>query len=299
MMNGFDPLAARFLVDLSRIQDKAERAERQVTSGLRVETASDGPEAVVEILRLRSRMELNAQVQTNLVRVQTRVDTAEKAVQEAVNILERARVVGAQAATTEAENRAGLAEETAQLHARLLALVSTSAGGQYVFGSDGSAVPPYVADNTQPNGVRLVAATTTNTTLVSDENQTTFSVDRTASELFDVPGSANAFQALQDLTNALVNDDQAAVQAAMPKIADALEHMNRQLSFYGHAQVRVTNAYNTSRQNAISLKQSLGKLQDTDLPAAILELNAAKLHTETALAAHSKTQKSNLFDYLG
>lgn len=299
MMNGFDPLAARFLVDLDRIQSRSHKAERQISSGLRVETASDSPEEVVEILRLRSGLEANGQVQMNLARVQTRVNTAEKAVQEAVAIMERARVLAAETGTAGALNRAAAAEETSQLHARLLALVSTSASGQFVFGSDGSAVSPYVADATQPNGVRLVAATRTNTVVVSDENQTTFSVDRTASDLFDAPGAANAFQALQDLKNALNSDSEVDVRAAMPKIDASLDHINRQLSFYGHAQNRITNAYDSARKNAISLKTRLGNLQDADLPAAILELNATKLHTETALAAHAKARRSTLFDYLG
>ena len=54
MINGFDSSAPRFLADLSRIQDKMQRAERQITSGLRVESGSDAPEQVLQILRLRS-----------------------------------------------------------------------------------------------------------------------------------------------------------------------------------------------------------------------------------------------------
>src|SRR5688572_3687948 len=126
MLNGFDPLAARFLADLDRIQEKSFRAERQISSGLRVETASDDPQAVMEILRVKTRLEMNGQVQTNLGRVQSQVNGAEAAMREAVAIMERARVLGAQNSGTTSVNRPAMAAEAEQLHARLLALVSTS-----------------------------------------------------------------------------------------------------------------------------------------------------------------------------
>src|SRR4051794_33837993 len=137
MVNGFDSTAPRFLADLGRIQDRIERAQRQISSGMRVESASDAPEQVLEILRLKSRLETNTQVQTNLARVKTQVDTAEAAMREAVSLVEEARVLGVQTGTTGALNRPVLAAQAQQIHARLLALVGTSAEGRSVFGSDG------------------------------------------------------------------------------------------------------------------------------------------------------------------
>ena len=299
MLHGFDPLASRFLADLERIHDRAFRAERQIASGMRVETASDDAQAVMEILRVKTRVEMNTQVQTNLGRVQTQVDSAESAMRQAVAIMERARVLGVQNGGSTAVNREGMAAEAEQLHARLLALVSTSSEGRFVFGSDDLQAPPYVADSTEPNGVRLVAATRVNSNVVVDENQTTFSVSRTASELFDAAGDENAFQALTDLTAALAADSGDDVSAAMPKIIAALDHLNRELAFHGAAQNRVKDALDSSRKHAVALKADLSRLQEADLPSAILALNGARLHQETALSAHSKMPKSSLFDYLG
>lgn len=297
MLNGIDPRASRFLADLDRIQDRSNRAERQISSGLRVENASDDPEQIVEILRLRTRLDANAQVQTNLSRVQSRVDTAEKAMREAVAIIERARVIATQTAGTGAVNRATAAIEAGQLHDRLLALVSTSADGQFVFG--GEANPQYIADSGEPNGVLFVGVSATDTTLVADENQTTFSASKTAAELFDAAGNDNAFQALTDLRTALINDDGDDVAAAMPKITAVLDHLNRQLAFYGNTQNRLVSAYDSARKNAIALQNGLTNLQGADLPAAILELNSATVHREAALSAHGRVSKLSLFDYLG
>ena len=90
MLNGFDPLAPRFLADLERIQERSQKAERQISSGFRVETASDDPDAVVEILRLGARLATNTQVQTNLTRVKSQVDASEAAVRQAEKAERRA-----------------------------------------------------------------------------------------------------------------------------------------------------------------------------------------------------------------
>jgi flagellar hook-associated protein 3 FlgL len=299
MVNGFDSNTPRFLADLGRIQDRIERAQRQISSGMRVESASDAPEQVLEILRLKSRLDANTQVQSNLARVQAQVNTGEAAMREAVSLVERARVLAAQTGTTGALNRPTMAIEAQQLHARLLALVGTSAEGQFVFSGDGASGPSYVADSTQPNGVRLTAPSRVNSTLVADENNTTFGVALTASDAFDAPGAANAFQALQDLAKALTDDSETEVQAVMPNITKVLDHLNRQLAFYGHAQNRVTDALDAAKRSAVAMTADLSRLQEADLPSAILELNSANLQHQTALSARSQQPNSTLFDYLG
>lgn len=299
MMNGFDPSAPRFLADLGRIQDRLHRAERQISSGLRVETASDAPEQVLQILRLRSRIEANTQLQTNLTRVQAQVKTGEAALREAVSLVERARTLATQTATTGAANRTTMAIEARQIHDRLVALTGVTAEGQFVFGGDGAVGPPYVSDAAQPSGVQFTGVSPASTFLVADENQTTFAVSKTATEIFDAADPDSAFRAVHELTSALANDNESQVQAAMPRIKSALDHLNRQLAFYGHAQNRVAAAFESAKRGAVDLHKDLAELQETDLPAAIFELNNAKLHHETALSARAKTSRNSLFDYLG
>jgi flagellar hook-associated protein 3 FlgL len=299
MLNGLDPSAPRFLADLDRIQERSLRAERQISSGLRVESASDDPGQVIEILRLKSRLANNSQLQTNLTRVQSQVNTAEAAMRQAVSLMERARTLAAENASTGAPNRTTMAIEARQLHDQLVALVSTAAQGEYVFNGDGPEVAPYVSDWTQPAGVRFVGSSATNSTLVTDENGTTFTVSKTASELFDAPGSNNAFQALFDLTKALENDSESDVAAVAPKIVSVLDHLNGQLAFYGNAQNRVSAAFDAAQKSSTAMKGDLSRLEEADIPAAILELNSSKIHLEAALSAHAQTSKATLFDFLG
>ena len=264
-----------------------------------MEKASDAPDQVGEILRLRLRVDMNVQTQTNLSRVSANVNTAEATVREAISIVERARVIAAETATTGAPTRKALALETRQLHDRLITIAGTVAEGRYVFAGDGASGPPYVADATSPTGAKLASGAATSSALVVDERNTPFSVSRTASDLFDAPGAANVFQALEDLTKALSADSETDVQASIGSIVNSLNHLNQQLAFYGNAQNRVASAIDSAKKNSVALHRDLSKLQETDLPAAILELNAAKLHHEAALMSQSKIPRSTLFDYLG
>ena len=96
MISGIDPSAAQFLTDLARTQARADSASRQLSSGLKFNDASDAPDQVSDILKLRADISRNAQIGSNLQNAKTEVDTAEQAVQGAELIMERVRVLAAQ-----------------------------------------------------------------------------------------------------------------------------------------------------------------------------------------------------------
>jgi flagellin-like hook-associated protein FlgL len=85
----------------------------------------------------------------------------------------------------------------------------------------------------------------------------------------------------------------------MPKLQASLDHLNRNLTFYGEAQNRVQGAVKDANNRYIALSRDLSNLQDADPVAAIVELNLSQVHQETALASHSKLPRTSLFDFLG
>ena len=88
-----------FLSDLQRIGDRMERAQRQLTTGLRVETVVDDPDLVGDILQARSDLGRAEQIQFNLGRVELEISTADQSLQAAVKVLDRVRTLGSQGAT--------------------------------------------------------------------------------------------------------------------------------------------------------------------------------------------------------
>src|SRR6185436_18010335 len=78
MLSSLDPAAQRFLDTLNRIGDGMGRAQRQISTGLRVAQVSDAPAAVPLILAARANANATRQILTNLGRVKSEVDAGSR-----------------------------------------------------------------------------------------------------------------------------------------------------------------------------------------------------------------------------
>ena len=76
-------------------------------------------------------------------------------------------------------------------------------------------------------------------------------------------------------------------------------HLNSQLTFHGTVQNQVAAATDFAYKQELRLKTSLSELEDTDMSAAILELNQGMYQQEVALTTKSRLVTRTLFDYIG
>jgi len=306
MIRSLDGAGQKFLADLRRIDTANLRAQRQISSGLRIERPSDAPDEIRSVLQARAEIGRNQQIQMNLGRVRAEVDSAEQALQLAVTIVERARKLGTDGADDFASPHAPTlyAQELAGLQQELVGTTQTMVEGRYIFGGDASGTPPYQLDPTSPTGVnRLSGAGATRQ--VEDADGMLFTVGRTAQEIFDhrnaddTPASDNVFAALQGLRSAMENNDTAGIDAALLALRGAGDHLSSQLGHYGHLQNRVAGALDRAKKLQFRQETDLGAKQDADLAAAALELERTGIHREAALAARAKVTRTNLFSLLG
>jgi flagellar hook-associated protein 3 FlgL len=305
MIKGFDSLGERFLADLSRIHTRAEKLQRQISSGYLVSRSSDAPERVMNIVQLRSDIQRARTIGRNLERVKAEVDTGEAALAVATKLLERARVLGAQGSTGTIIDRPGLEFEARQLHEQMVSLTHTVSEGRYIFSGDYDDRVLYRSDLTQTAGVERLVTPVPNTRTIEDINGTYFQPGRSAHEIFDErdpvtgdPTQNNVFNAIHQLAEALKADDAAQTQAATNLIGKALDHLNRQVTFYGQLQNRVDAAVTNVETTVIARSRELSETQDTDLTEALVNLTMVQVHQDTALAAHGKLPRTSLFDYL-
>jgi flagellin-like hook-associated protein FlgL len=304
MMNGLGAQANRFLSDLNRIQDRQDKVQRALGSGIRVNRASDAPEQVADVLKLRSAVERSTAIGVNLDRATAEVDTAEAAVRVMVQLVERARVLAAQTATGTAVNRKVVAIEAKQLHEQLVSLTGTVSEGRYVFSGDLDQKYLYTADWTKPGGI-VRADQAGNTRVLEDANGSRFSISRSAHQLLDTRNADdtfandNVFNAVYTLAIALENDDAAGVNTASGLLTSALTRLGQETTFFGHAQNRVRDALTLNQNALIARRKELGQSQDTNIAEALVELNLSKVHQEAALGAQARRPLTSLFDFLG
>jgi len=298
----------QYLTDLDITQSQMQKAQSQVSTGLRLQQASDDPSAIGEIYQLQATLAQNKQVQNNLGTIQTQLGSANTALQSAVSQVQSALQIATEAAstTTSADQRTNLAVQVTQILQSLVGLSNTQVNGTYIFSGDQSTQPMYQVDPNQPEGVQQLF-NATSTSLIQDVNGTGIAVSLTAQQIFDPqlannggPAAGNAFAAVNSLLTALQNNDPNAAAAAATSLKAAGTYLNSQLQFYGEAQDQVTNATNLAQQFQTQEQSALSLVQDANIPAASLALTQAETQEQATLSVEAKVQQMpNLFSYLG
>jgi flagellar hook-associated protein 3 FlgL len=295
MVSSLDAPSQRFLRSVAQIQKRIDRAQNQLGSKKRLEKASDGPDQVSDLLRLRGQIARNAAIKQNLTRVKTEVDTGEEMLSQAVSRVERAAVLGTEGTgTTQTDaTRATLADEVADIMQQMVGFANTAIDGRYIFAGDADQTAPFALDSTSSNGVKQLVDSTEPTRQVETQDGTTFVAALNGSETFNP-----VFTALTSLHTALLSNDSAAIKEAVTTLQDSGAHLNRQLGSYGALQNRVSDALNSVEQTALTLQTRLSGVEDADLTEAITELAQGKLQLDAALQARSLVPQTSLFDVL-
>jgi flagellar hook-associated protein 3 FlgL len=299
MISNLNPAAEGFLANMARVQRSMADASLQTATGLRVNSASDAPDEIDSILQIRTDVSHNTQVQSNLALAKSDADAADGALSGAIRLLDRARVLGAQASnfTLDANGRTSIANEVESLLEQMVAISRTAVQSRYIFGGDQENALPYQVDLTAPDGVtRLTTAAATRR--IEDPAGGTFAAGKTAAEIFDAPGSS-AFAALNGLRTALLNNDDAGVAAADGSIRAAGEHLGTSQGFYGSVLVRIQDAVNFGQSYDVRLKTELSQKVDADLTAAALTLTQGNIQLQAAFQVQAKMPRTTLFDFLG
>jgi flagellar hook-associated protein 3 FlgL len=300
MIRGPDARSGKFLMELGEINGRLTRAERQVTSGRRVNQASDAPDEVGRMLTLRSNLSHTEQLRSALGRVKTEIDTAEGTLTHAIELVERVETLGAQGASdfTPADARLTIAAEIEGLLGRLVGLANTQLEGRYLFAGDADQTVPYTFDPSQTDPVGGYQGGT-NSRQFQDPAGPLFSIARSADTIFDsTTPENNVFDSVNALRLALRANDGQAIRDAVATVRSAHTHLTNELAAYGGIQNRVAGAVEFAHKQELRLKQEIGAIEDADMTAAIIELNQARFLRETALSVEARAIRQSLFNYL-
>jgi flagellar hook-associated protein 3 FlgL len=302
MFNIISTANERFLADLSNLEGRMLTAQRQVSSNLRMQSVSDDPDQVSALLAVKAQIAHNGQLKYNLGRIQTEVNTAESAINTATTLMDRARQIAAQGAssTTTVDTRAQLAGQVKDIITEMFGLTQAQVEGRYVFSGNSDQTPPYLSvDLTQANGVGAYQGSAT-TRQVEHPNGSTFSISYTASQVFDSgDGTTSVFQALTALYNDLLSNDTANLANDANNIGTAANYLNGEQSRYGEIQNQVSDAIAAQQKLDTQLQIQLSNTQDADSVAAIVDLQKESVAQQAALQAHAALPRTSLFSFIG
>ena len=301
-----DPQAAKFLADVGRIQARIARASDQATSGKRIMVASDAPDEIGALLQLRSDIQHNTQIQSNLALAQTDANAADDALSASIKLLDTAVTLAAQGAndTMDANGRAGLAQQIDAIRQQMVANSQTSVQGRFIFSGDNDGSPAYTWDSTAADPVVPVSVSQA-TRLIEDPAGGAFAASKTAQEIFDHkdsagdPASDNVFNALSQLEQALQNNDTAAITSSVTLVKAASDHLNSMESFYGNVENRIQHGTDFATKYAVQLQTEVMQKEDADITAVALELTQSNTQLQAAFQVRAQLPHSSLFNYLG
>jgi flagellin-like hook-associated protein FlgL len=305
MITSLNPSSQRFLSDLSRIQTQLDRAQAKISSGFKVQTASDAPDQIGQLLQLESQFSANTQDGSNLNAVKVQIDSGESALNGAVQSLDQAVALAVQGAnsTTSAATRLSLADQVKGLQEQFVRTAGLTVQGLYIFGGDQDTQAPYQLNLANANGVDRLTTTTASRQIQSSSGSS-FTAAHTAQDIFDHRNADdtlapdNVFAALNSLRVALTNNDASGITAAITSLQTSSTYLNGQLAFYGGAQNSVAAAITVQQSSDTSLRAQIGNIRDADVTQAILELTQGNNQQQAALASEAKISKNSLFNYL-
>ena len=305
MIQNSGAVSQQFLTNLNLLQQQMAQTQQQISSGSKISQASDGPNAVGDVLQLESDLGRVNQVTSNLNLVSGQVNSAESALETATSLLDQVSSIASQGAstTTSAASRTSFSQQVGQILTSLVSVSQTQFNGSYVFGGDQGTSASYQVDLSNSNGVdRLV--TTQSTALIQDASGITFAVSKTAQDIFDnrnsddSVASNNIFAAVNSLRVALANNDTAGINTAITSLKTAQDYLSQQLAFYGGVQNQISNAQDVAQKFQLQDQTALSSEKDTDVAAASVALTQEQTNYQAAVQAESAMPKGSLFDYL-
>ena len=296
----------QFLSNLSAVETRLTNDNRQVSSGLRVQTVSDAPDSVSEILQVNAQIASNNQIKTNLGNAQLETNVAEGAINSATTLMDRAAQLATEGATDGSNvDRQQLAAQVQSILTEMQQLTNTQVSGRYVFSGGMDQNAPYGPVDLTANPVNGVGGYQGNghAKTVGDSYGSQITVSLTAQQIFDGGASGtpsnSVFQSLTQLHAALINNDPAATAVAAGNLATAANYLNQQQAIYGDFQQRVADALTSQGVLDTNLQVELGNLQDANEAQAIVHQQNDTTALTAAETAYSSFPKKSLFDYLG
>lgn len=306
MISGLSPSNDQFLASLNILQNNLSQADEQLSSGLRVNQASDAPQSLQDIFVTRSELGQANQAAQDLTTIQGQVQTAGGALQSAIELLNQAVSLGTQGASTSTSlsTQQSLAEQVQSIQSQLVGISNTEVGGVYVFSGDASSSPAYKVDTASPTGVDQLVTPQQSTLQIAGPSGVTFQISMTAQDLFDQqdssgnPTANNAFAALNGLVQALESGNTANITQAVGALQTASNYVNNQTGFYGAAENNVSSALDLAQKFQTQDQTQLSGLQDADTTSLAVEVTQESTALDAALSAQAHKPTSTLFDYL-
>ncbi len=295
----------------SRQQDLS-RTQTQLTSGKRVNLASDDPTAAARAERALASIARNDTDKRALDASRNAMGIAESALGDAVELLQSARetMVAAGNGSYSDGERDALAKKLVEIRKQLLSIANRPDGsGGYVFGGQGLSDTPFTeVSNTAPGTVqyngqrgRIQASSSEQVSLTVDGQRTWMQGRDEQGNLVGV----NVFDALTSAiaglqqSNATSTDLRATVNNGLKDLDKVMGNMQAARAEVGEALNRMDGIESRIGSLKLAAQNEKSNAEDLDMIEAISRFQGQQTGYDAALRSYAAVQKMSLFQYIG
>jgi flagellar hook-associated protein 3 FlgL len=293
-----DPNSVNIMMDAINSTTQAEQqAFQEMASGLRVNKPSDDPAAAAEDVSLTAQLSENDQYLQSISSAQSQLQSADSTLSSIITTLQQAVSLGTEGAngTTNAGDRASIAQQISGILQTVLGLANTSFSGAYLFAGGKTTTQPFVIDPNSASGVSYQGNDDTNTLTVSENSAITTNVP--GDQLFMAPG-ADVFAALNQMVTALNANNTSGVSNAVSALSTALDNVTQQRAFYGNALNELVDDTNYLNSDNVQLQTQQQNAVGADMSQMVTQMTQAENAQTATYQAAAKLLDVSLMDYL-
>ena len=311
----------------TRLDDISQRLEdlRYIGStGKRLNHPSDDPAAIRPVLTTRKQLSNVDRYLETMGQARDRMQAMDGQLEHVENIMQRVKEIAINAVngTVSSDDRAVLADEVHNLRREMLDAANGMVDGKYLFSGYREDTRPFVENGAYNPSLYDPNDASTWPVLYQGDGNPTFleitpgekvQVNLTGNDLFMGsahwnpnpppangvdPGRYNLFAVLTKTEEAILANDQPALQTSLADLDGAAEQNRRLRSQLGNRTARVEDGMRHQETVKVDLKQVLSRYEDADAIETFNAIIKQETAFQAALNITAKVSKLSILDYM-
>jgi len=295
---------------LTRLSTKQYSLQRQASTGQRLETASDDPEAMRDVLALQTRLQTQTQYQDNISSLSKQAGAIYSALQGFQKISDRAGEIAtlADGAKSPADLKT-YAVEVNQLIEQAVQQANAKNNDVYLFAGTQSDRAPYeLTRDAAGNPLTPAYQGNINSAPTEISEGTVIGLAPPGANttgagprglLTDDRTGADFLQHLVSLRDHLLAGDAASISGAdRSALAKDEDNLLYHLANHGALTARIEAAKTAGASENQATRQSISEKTDADLAQTLVQLSSVQTAYQAALQSAAKLMNTSLMDYL-
>jgi len=273
--------------NLGTISEELSKVNEIATTGKKINNLSDDPVGLTQSLTIQSDLAGIEQMGRNIDFGNSWLNASESALTSVETILSDTKALCVQMAngTIGADQRSAAAETIQNNLEEIVSLANANVAGNYIFSGTKTDTVPFDEDGNYYGD--------TNGFAIKISKNSTIEIGSAGDAVF-----GTLFNTLIDLKDALQNNDVDGIQDAMDNLDGHFDDISAKISDVGSKMNRMEIKNKIYQDLNFTNTERLSNLEDADIAEAVMNVKAAELTYQAALASSSKVMTLSLVDYL-